>query len=113
MYGSLDLYGRTHTHTWVKLSDTVDVSSDLLKLTLSVDWPIGSSIILTSTSYEFNQTEVFTIASLSASGTEIRIHERVQHKHLGEHTHFIVRVLHMLHRRRNMGCTYLLENEYL
>ena len=83
VYGTLDLHGQPHEHTWVKLSATAPSGSDLLRLSEPVDWSVGSSIVVTSTSYHFDHAEVLTITSISNNGFEIRVDRDLQHTHLG------------------------------
>ena len=69
VFGDLILNAVTSTVSWTLLLETAHNGSDLIVLTDSVDWVQGQLIVITSTSYDAYQTEVFEIAEVSSDGT--------------------------------------------
>ena len=77
------MHGKTRTVTWTSLATTVPAGQNVIFLTDSVDWESGEQIILTTTSYSLSQTEIFTIASVDASGKQITLNSTLAYDHLG------------------------------
>ena len=78
--GQLVLTGKARSPTWTFLQTTVNAGANQLTLTETVDWMVGEEIVIASTSFEANQTEVLTIATVS--GTTVTINGSFAHRHL-------------------------------
>ena len=82
MFGGLDAHGRSHGYSWVYLTRTANPEDTTLYVSMDVsDWPIGGSIILTSTSYTAAETEELQI--LSITGDTITLMQPLKYKHIG------------------------------
>lgn len=69
---------------WVKLSSDAEVGVSLLELQSSVDWLPGMEVVITSTSYDFRQTEKHRITEILNDGLTLRLQESLQYLHLGK-----------------------------
>ncbi|XP_072925977.1 LOW QUALITY PROTEIN: PKHD1 like 1, tandem duplicate 1 [Hemitrygon akajei] len=65
VFGGLDLHGIPHQHYRTKLGKTAQAGSLNLTLAAAVDWQEGDEILVTSTSYDSQQTESRSIRSIS------------------------------------------------
>ena len=68
---------------WVKLDGDADVGSIVVKVTGSINWPIGGKILFTSTNMGGTQSEIRKIMKISDSGDSITIDQPLDHKHRG------------------------------
>ena len=59
--GHIDIHGKPRTKTWTKLTSSLNKGADTIILKEDVDWVVGESIVIPSTSYDMNEAEVFTI----------------------------------------------------
>jgi len=66
VFGFADMHGIDVGQTWTKLAATSSAGSNQLQLVDTVTWPVGSEIVISTTSYELHETERRTIASISA-----------------------------------------------
>ena len=82
VFGELILHGRHRSHTWTKLAATAMAGSNLITVIDSVDWQPEEEIVITSTSFEAGETEVFKIQSVS--GTQITLNASLAYTHSGE-----------------------------
>ena len=83
VFGELILHAEpTSTKTWSLLSATVNPGDTQLTVVDNVDWQAGDKIVVTSTSYDAFQTEVFEIDSISQNRM-LTIKGSFQHSHLG------------------------------
>jgi hypothetical protein len=64
VYGGLDLHGIPRQPSWTRLSVTASAGSNQLVLIESVDWLIGEEIVVSTTSYDPFQTEIFKITNV-------------------------------------------------
>ena len=84
VFGELILHSRLRTYTWTKLAMTAMAGSTQITVTDSVDWQPDEEIVVTSTSFEARETEVFKIMSVSSTGTLITLNASLQNTHSGE-----------------------------
>ena len=82
VFGELILHGRHRSHTWTKLATTAMAGSNEITVIDSVDWQPEEEIVITSTSFEAGETEVFKIQSVS--GTQITLNASLLYTHSGE-----------------------------
>ena len=78
--GQLILTGRPRSPTWTFLQTTVNPGSNQLTLVEPVDWMPGEEIVISSTTFEANQAEVFTITEVS--GARVTINGTFSYRHL-------------------------------
>jgi len=90
IYGDLKLHGKAHNHVWVKLAETAFANSNTLYLEQGVDWSVGMEIVITTTSYEFGETEIHTIAEVLNNGATLITEESLHYVHLGMNTVTVV-----------------------
>lgn len=83
VYGGLDLHGRPRYPSWTQLETTSKNGSNQLILAKPVDWLIGESIVIGTTSYTPNETEVFTIIAKSANNKTLTLNSSLKFNHLG------------------------------
>jgi hypothetical protein len=81
---TLDLHGRFHHVTWTRLSATAAKGATSLSLQQSVDWAVGSKIIVTSTHWDRTQVEERFVSAITDEGKTIRLTAALEHLHLGE-----------------------------
>ena len=77
--GYIDMHGVDVGKSWVKLGATANAGDSTLELTEAVTWAAGSEIVISSTSWEYKETERATIASVS--GTTVTLTSPLQFKH--------------------------------
>ena len=65
VFGELILHGLPPEKTWTRLEETATAGSDTIRVVDSVDWKEGDRIVITSTSFEAKQSEVFEIVEVS------------------------------------------------
>jgi len=70
--------------TWTMLSTTASKGTLLISLMDSVDWLEGDRIVITSTSYDPYQSEVFTIKSVSANKKVLEVNDSLRYTHVGK-----------------------------
>ena len=58
VFGYLDMHGKPHSVTWTRLKETVQSGSDQISLVEPVDWIRGEEILITTTSFGVEQTEI-------------------------------------------------------
>ncbi len=87
VYGGLDLHGKPRNISWTRLNQTADIGANSISLYESVDWQIGEQIIITTTSFIANQSEVLTITGVSSDRKTIRFNESLQYRHIAFSEH--------------------------
>ena len=92
---TLDLHGRPTPVTWTRLDGTAAAGTTSLCFTQSVDWDVGSQVVVTSSSFDMNEAEQRSITSLSASGRCITFDTPLSYEHLGEARIFDGRAVEM------------------
>lgn len=82
VYGGLDIHGKPRNVSWTRLNQTALVGSNNITLIEPVDWQVGEEIIITTTSFIANQSEVMRITSLSSDRRTLTFNQSFQFKHL-------------------------------
>ena len=77
----LDMHGVDIGTPWVKLASTAEAGDTTLTLSQSVNWTMGGEVVVSSTSWEYKETEKMTIASVA--GNVITLTEALKYKHMG------------------------------
>ena len=78
--GYIDMHGVDIGKSWVKLAATANPGDTSLELVEEVTWPADSEIVISSTSWEYRETERLEVASVS--GTTVTLKSGLKHKHL-------------------------------
>ena len=84
VFGELILTSVPRTPTWTTLGATVEEGGMEIVLSESVDWEVGDKIVITSTSFEGQQSETATIAAVSGSQTRLTLSSPLQFQHVHE-----------------------------
>uniref|UniRef100_A0A8C9DNE7 Fibrocystin n=1 Tax=Prolemur simus TaxID=1328070 RepID=A0A8C9DNE7_PROSS len=85
--GTIGVYGKVQLHSaypqksWTRLGADIASGNERIIVEDAVDWRPHDKIVLTSSSYEPHEAEVLTVKE--AKGHDVRIHERLKHRHLG------------------------------
>jgi hypothetical protein len=58
IFGQLDIHGMPRNVIWSRLNATVLPGASNISLVEPVDWQIGEEIVITTTSYSLEQTEI-------------------------------------------------------
>lgn len=85
----MDLHGEPRVRTWTRLREPALVGTERICLQQRVDWPVGSSIIVTSTSFWLgysnpSETERVDIVSVLSDGYCLQLSKPLQYNHLAE-----------------------------
>uniref|UniRef100_A0A8B9H868 Polycystic kidney and hepatic disease 1 (autosomal recessive)-like 1 n=1 Tax=Astyanax mexicanus TaxID=7994 RepID=A0A8B9H868_ASTMX len=83
VFGELDLYGKPYNVYHTKLASTAQAGSSSLSLQEPVDWKVGDSIVLSTTSYDPAQTETRTITAISANNRTLNLDQPLTYTHIG------------------------------
>uniref|UniRef100_W5KUJ5 PKHD1 like 1, tandem duplicate 2 n=1 Tax=Astyanax mexicanus TaxID=7994 RepID=W5KUJ5_ASTMX len=83
VFGELDLYGKPYNVYHTKLASTAQAGSGSLSLQEPVDWKVGDSIVLSTTSYDPAQTETRTITAISANNRTLILDQPLTYTHIG------------------------------
>lgn len=81
VFGQLILTGRPHAVLWTLLSETAWKGSGFISVLDSVDWAAGDHIVITSTSYDAYQTEVFSITNITGEGHTLFLNGTLEYTH--------------------------------
>ena len=81
VFGFADIHGVDVGTSWTKLAATASAGDKSIELTEEVDWPVGSEIVISTTSFELHETERMTIKKVD--GKTIKLTEELQFEHLG------------------------------
>ncbi|XP_063186731.1 fibrocystin isoform X2 [Chroicocephalus ridibundus] len=84
VYGKVQIYSAYPKTSWTHLGTDVAPGNERIFVEDEVDWNHGDHIVISSSSYEAHQAEVVTLKKVN--GHNIRIHERLLHRHTG-HSH--------------------------
>ena len=69
------------TPTWTELKTTVAAGATTLEVMEPVDWRVGESIVVASSSFDHYESEQMTIASISANKTVITVTQPFKYRH--------------------------------
>lgn len=83
--GTVDMHGANVVRTWTRLAATANAGASQITLLQSVDWPIGSQIIIATTGNYLSQgqSEVRTITGLSNNNLTLTLDSSLTYQHLG------------------------------
>ena len=65
VFGKLILNSLETTVPWTKLNNTANSGTNTLTLSEAVDWDIGASIVVTTTSFIAHESEKLTIGNFN------------------------------------------------
>ncbi len=82
VYGGLDIHGKPRDVPWTRLNGTVTAGSSAITLVQPVDWKVGERVLITTTSYILEQTEIMTISAVSADMRVISFSAPLLYDHL-------------------------------
>jgi len=86
--GTFEVHGATRNSTWTRLAKTAERNTHKLQLQQPVDWQVGDSIVIASTSYIASEAETRTITAISATGKVITLGKKLDYKHYGANHEF-------------------------
>ncbi|KAK2511732.1 hypothetical protein Q9233_016736 [Columba guinea] len=81
VYGKVQIYSAYPKMSWTHLGANVAPGNERIFVEDEVDWDHGGDIVISSSSYEAHQAEVVKLKEVN--GPNIRIHERLLHRHIG------------------------------
>ncbi|XP_048215228.1 fibrocystin-L isoform X1 [Perognathus longimembris pacificus] len=84
VFGELDLHGLPRSIYKTKLLETAEAGSKVLSLTDAVDWQEGEEIVITTTSYDFHQTETRSIVKILHGHKILILNDSLSFTHLAE-----------------------------
>ncbi|XP_042639560.1 fibrocystin-L [Orycteropus afer afer] len=87
VFGELDLHGIPRSKYKTKLSETAEAGSRVLSLMDTVDWQEGEEIVITTTSYDFQQTETKRIAKVLHDHKVLILNDTLSYTHLAQKYH--------------------------
>ena len=82
--GSLKLYGKVSNVTWTRLGSSANANQNQLVISETVDWQIGSEIIITPSEYDYLQHEKRIIKNISSDGKTITVDQNLNYFHFGD-----------------------------
>ncbi|XP_075406661.1 fibrocystin-L [Tenrec ecaudatus] len=82
VFGELDLHGFPRSIYKTKLSETAEAGSRVLSLMESVDWQEGEEIVITTTSYDCQQTETRSIIKILHDHKILILNDTLSYTHL-------------------------------
>uniref|UniRef100_A0A3P8VH65 PKHD1 like 1, tandem duplicate 2 n=1 Tax=Cynoglossus semilaevis TaxID=244447 RepID=A0A3P8VH65_CYNSE len=84
VFGQLELYGLPHNVYHTKLGATANAGSNTVTLSQSVDWQVGSDIVISTSSYNTWETEKRKVTAVSSDGRVLTLDLPLTHTHLGQ-----------------------------
>ncbi|XP_045717230.1 fibrocystin-L [Phyllostomus hastatus] len=87
VFGELDLHGIPRSIYKTKLSETAEAGSKVLSLMDAVDWQVGEEIVITTTSYDFHQTETRSIVKILHDHRILILNATLSYTHRAERYH--------------------------
>ncbi|EHB03002.1 Fibrocystin [Heterocephalus glaber] len=81
VYGKFQLHSAYPKKSWTHLGANIAPGNERIIVEDAVDWKPLDKIVLSSSSYEPHEAEVLTVKEVK--GHHIRVHERLQHQHIG------------------------------
>ena len=83
--GIVDMHGASVVRTWTRLASTVAAGATQITLRQSVNWPVGSMIVIATTGDYLSQgeTETRTVTAVSSNGLTLTLNAPLTHNHLG------------------------------
>lgn len=80
--GQIDMHGIDRV-SWTSLNTNVAAGATLINVKEPIDWPVGSKIVITSSSRNWAEAEERLITNVSANGRNITLDAPLAHKHIG------------------------------
>ena len=79
------MHGTNVVRTWARLGATAAVGANQITLLQSVDWPVGSKIVIATTGDHLSQgeSEQRTITAISSDGLTLTLNTALTYQHLG------------------------------
>ena len=81
VFGRMILNSQETTNAWSKIGETAGQGTKTIVLSEPVDWQVGATIMITSSSFVADEAERLTIASVSADGLTLTTVENLVHDH--------------------------------
>lgn len=83
--GSLDMHGIPMIQTWARLASTAAIGATQITLQQSVNWPVGSKIVIATTGDYLSQgqTETRTITVIGSNNRTLTLDSPLTYRHLG------------------------------
>ena len=83
--GTVDMHGKSVVRTWTRLASTATAGSTQITLLQTVDWPVGSQIVIATTGNYLSQgqSEIRTVTAVSANGLTLTLNSALTYEHLG------------------------------
>jgi hypothetical protein len=81
VYGGLDLHGEPRSVVWTRLARSAMAGSKDLQLVEAVDWRVGEEVMVTTTSYVVEQTEVRRVAAVSLDKRTVSLEAALGYDH--------------------------------
>ena len=63
-YGTIDIHGIPRNPTWIDMESTANVGAKTITLSGPVDWKINEQIVIATTSYDQDESEIRTITKI-------------------------------------------------
>ncbi len=82
VYGGLDLHGKIRSVSWTRLANTASAGQTLITLQEPVDWKAGEEVLVTTTSFILEHTEIRRIVAVSADGRNLTLNVALDFEHL-------------------------------
>ncbi|GIM05166.1 hypothetical protein Vretimale_9611 [Volvox reticuliferus] len=80
--GTINLYGRQATKRWIKLGSAASIGDNAVNVSdPNHGWNVGDTIIITSTTYNWKQSEIRTITSIRNNGSQLVLDSPLVHPH--------------------------------
>ena len=104
VFGELILTSVPRMPVWTTLGATVEEGGVEIVLSEPVEWEVGDEIVITSTSFEGNESETAVISSISNSRTTLTLTSPLQYQHvhetetIGSHTYTVTAEVGLLTR---------------
>jgi hypothetical protein len=80
----LELHGLPTLQTWTRLSKTAYANSTTIELEQTVDWKVGSTIVIASTSHVKEEVEEVNVVGLLDNGKTVLIDRPLVYTHQGD-----------------------------
>lgn len=75
----MSMYGRPRNSTWTTIANTINPGDTNFTVSSSVDWQVGESIVVASTSFFHNESEKATIVAVNNRSITVDVPFANQH----------------------------------
>ena len=82
VYGGLDIHGAPRNVSWTRLNSTASPGTNQITVNDPVDWKAGETILITTTGYVLEQTEICSILSVSPDRKTLTLNTTLAYTHL-------------------------------